>query len=194
MFKKTIVTGGVLAFMSFALAVPALAQTNDGNCGFWANLFGMCSSDQSANIMDARLGSTSREGREQKEQKEKGLRLASTTSAATTAQIQCVGVAVATREASLIGGMSAFNTSVNTAYSTRATDLATAYSKTTGAEVRAGVSVAWKSFNTSTRTAQKTWRTTKDSAWKAFKTSAKACKGSESVTDSANSVTEMSGA
>ncbi len=190
MFKKTIAISGTIAILSFAL--PALAQTNDTSCGFWANLFGRCGADdQSANILDARLGSTSRES---KEPRGIGKQASTTKNAATTAQIQCVGSAVATREASLVAGMSAFNTSINTAYSTRSVDLATAYSKTTGAEVRGGISVAWKSFNTSTKSAQKTWRTTRESAWSTFKTSAKACKGTESVTDSANSVTEMSGA
>ncbi len=194
MFKKIVVTGGAVAFLSFTLALPVSAQATGENCGFWANLLGRCSkSDQSANVLNARLGSTSGESRELKGLGDKGAKQASTTGAITTAQIQCMGGAVAAREASLVSGMSAFNTSISSAYSTRATDLATAYSKTTAGEVRAGVSVAWKSFNTSTKTAQKAWRSTKESAWKAFKTAAKSCKGSESVTDSANSVTEMNG-
>lgn len=187
MLKKSWAVGSLFALLSLTIAVPVLAQTNTGGCGFWANLFKRCS--QSANVLEARFGSTSKENVTEKSQ----MKLSGTTNPTSAAQIQCVGAAVATREASLGAAMATYGTSLNSAYSTRAADLASAYSKTTVTELRAGISVAWKTFNAGVQAAQKTWRTSKESAWKTFNTAAKACKGSSSVTDSANAVSEMVG-
>lgn len=190
MFKKTLVMGSLLTVLSFALVSPVSAQEVAATkCGFWAKLFGKCTPyDQTAAAMNARLGTSS------KEAKLRDMKLASSTAGSITAeQIQCVGSAIATREASLTSSMATYGQAINSAHSTRATDLATAYSKTTQAELRAGISVAWKAFNSSTKSAQKAWRTSKESAWSAYKTAVKACNAPTTLTDSANSVTEISG-
>lgn len=190
MLKKALIVGSMFTVLSLVLVSPAGAQEIAvGKCGFWAKLFGKCTPyDQTAAAVNARIGSTTKEGRPL------NMKVSSSTKPLSAEQIQCVGVAIATREASLASGIGTFNQSISSAYTTRAAELAVAYSKTNVAELRASISVAWKNFNTTTKEAQKSWRTTKDSAWKTFKTNAKACGTSnESLSDSANSVTEMSG-
>lgn len=119
---------------------------------------------------------------------------ATTTPAANaTAKIQCVGKAVAAREASLSTGMTAYTSALNGAYATRGTELAAAYGKTTNAEVKAGVKVAWTNFKTSVQTARKGWRSAQKSAWEQFRAAAKTCKAPGDISDSSNASSEVSG-
>lgn len=183
MYKR----GAVLSLMfalAFAYSVNVSAQTDDevvAKCGFFANIFGRC--DQSANALEGRLSSSSKAS-SSRDRKITNISAES---------IACVGTAVATRENSLSSGMSTYSQSVNSAYTKRATDLATAYSQTTGEAVKTGVKSAWSGFASTTKTAKRSWKNTRDNAWKTFKTSVKACKASTSITDASNSITEVSG-
>jgi len=113
--------------------------------------------------------------------------------AATSAQIACVGVAVATREAAIDAAVTTHTQAVGAAYSTRAIELAGAYSNTTAKTLQAGVKVAWADFSKSVKSAATAWRTNRNTAWSTFRTAVKACKAPSTVSDSTNSSSEVSG-
>ena len=69
-----------------------------------------------------------------------------TATAATSAQIACVGAAVATREAAIGSAVTAHASAVSAAYSTRANELAGAYSNTTTKTLQVGIKTAWADF------------------------------------------------
>ncbi len=115
------------------------------------------------------------------------------TATATSAQIACVGRAVATREAALGAAVATHANALKAAYSTRATELAGAYSNTTAKTLQAGVKVSWADFNKSVKVAATAWKASRDAVWSAFKTAVKACKATGDVTDSTNSSKEVSG-
>ncbi len=117
----------------------------------------------------------------------------STTSSTMTTKIQCVGAAVATREASIDSAMTAFTGSSNSAYSARATALAQSYTLTTAVAVRASVKDAWTIFTSSMKTARKSWQTARNSAWTQYRTSAVACKAPTGVGDGVHASSEASG-
>lgn len=106
-----------------------------------------------------------------------------TMTAEVSAKIACVATAVATRESALAIGVTAHNQAVQTAYSTRATALADAYKQTTVAGVKGAVKTAWSSFNSSVKSANKTWKKVQSDTWSTFKTAAKACKAPNGVSD-----------
>ena len=108
-------------------------------------------------------------------------------------KIACVKGAVATREVAITTAYTAYTGSVSAAYATRANELAGAYSNTTVKAVHAGVKVAWADFNKTTKAANKTWNTSRNTIWTTFKTATKACKSPAGVSDSANSSSEIKG-
>lgn len=104
----------------------------------------------------------------------------------------CVGAAVSVREAALGTGVGKFGDAIKSAYSARASSLATAYNKTTSSEIRTAVKAAWTQFSTSSKTAGREWKATQKSAWSEFRTATKACRGSSEVSDEKNSSQEGS--
>ena len=118
---------------------------------------------------------------------------ANTTTQVMTTKIQCVGAAVATREASIDSAMTSFTASSNSAYSARATALQQAYTQTTAVSVRASVKSAWMVFASSIKTARKAWQTLRTQAWTTFRAQAKVCKAPVGVSDSADASLEASG-
>ena len=91
----------------------------------------------------------------------------------------CIKAAVATREASLGTGITAYGTAVSTAYTTRATALAAAYEKSTAKEIDAAIKDAWKTFKTDLKTARADWKKTSKSAWTTYKSDRKKCRGAD---------------
>jgi hypothetical protein len=103
----------------------------------------------------------------------------------------CMAAAVATREAALQSGWSAFNTAVMNAYDTRADALADAWTGNTRAEIKNDVKAAWKAFKDAMKNARKDWKTAKKNAWSEFKTDAKDCKAPADTLDAKNASTEI---
>jgi len=82
--------------------------------------------------------------------------------------------------------------SVQTAYATRATELAGAYSNTTAKTLQVGVKTAWTDFNKSVKAATTAWRTAATPLGQPSK-SGYCMQSSAGVSDSANSGSEVSG-
>ena len=99
---------------------------------------------------------------------------------------------MSSREAALGTAVVAHGQAIQAAYSTRATELAGAYSNTTTKAVRDGVKVAWADFAKSVKSANDAWRTSRNTAWSNFKTAVKVCKAPAGVSDSGNSGVETS--
>ena len=111
----------------------------------------------------------------------------------TAAQIVCVGTAVGVRETATAVAHSTYTQAVQSAYAIRAAALQKAYTATNVKDVKTAVNAAWKAFNSTTKTASLTWRTSRDTAWKAFRIAAKACNVPASVTDNGSAASEMPG-
>ncbi len=120
------------------------------------------------------------------------LALAATTNTA-SATIACVGRAVALRESALGTAVKNHSQALEAVYSTRAIELAGAYSNTTTKALQAGVKVAWSDFNKSVKSVTEAWKASRNDAWSTFRTAVKACKATGDVSDSANSSSEVSG-
>mgnify|MGYP003395546006 CR=1 FL=1 len=114
-------------------------------------------------------------------------------SATVTSKITCIGLAVSTRETSIDSAVSAFGQTINTAYTARASALAGSYGKTTMTAVKAGVKTAWENFNSSVKSARKTWQTARNAAWTQYRASATVCKAPVGTGDGVNSMSETSG-
>lgn len=87
----------------------------------------------------------------------------------------CVQVAVDTREQAILTGLSAFTTSLQSAFGQRKTALYAAWGISDAAQRKATVKTAWMTFKQSKQTAQKTFRTARRTAWTNFKTAARKC-------------------
>lgn len=114
-----------------------------------------------------------------------------TSTSSTSDKIACVKTAVLVREASIIVAYNTYTNAVNAAYATRTNELTGAYSNKTVKEVQAGVKVSWADFNKTTKAANKTWTTNRNTAWSTFKTATKACKSPSGVSDFGNSGLEV---
>ena len=100
-----------------------------------------------------------------------------------TIDLPCVAAAVATREAAISTAFSAKATAIEAAFTQRASNLAAAWAITTAKDRNAAIKAAWKTFNTSAKTARTAYLTANRAAWKAFAASAKVCRASASATD-----------
>jgi len=101
--------------------------------------------------------------------------------------VACVAAAVAAREQTLDAGVATYTQSINTAYTTRASALASAYAQTGGSDViRKAVNTAWQSFRAAIQLGRKTWVTAHESAWTTFRTAAKACGASATTLSDTN--------
>ena len=109
------------------------------------------------------------------------------------AKIKCVADAVSLREAAISAAFMKHSESVQAAYTTRANELAGAYSNTTAKKVQPGVKVAWAGFNKTMKSAASTWKASRNTAWSDFRAAVKACKAPSGVSDSGNSGSEPSG-
>ena len=90
--------------------------------------------------------------------------------------IACVAGAVATREAAIQSAFSAFSTSMTSAFTKRASDLATAWTLTDKTARDTAIKSAHATFKDSSSTAKKTYNTVRQAAWQQFSTARKACK------------------
>ena len=108
----------------------------------------------------------------------------STTSESTV--IACVKPAIATREAALAAGWSAYADAKSAAYTARANALATAYTNATYSALRDDVKIAWATFRNTTKSARSTWFRTRGTAWRTFRAAAKVCKATSAANDSRN--------
>ncbi len=106
-------------------------------------------------------------------------------------KIACVGAAVAVRETSLDAAMTSFTQSLSSAYTARASALAAAYSASSTDAVKVGVKAAWTSFETSVKSARKTWSGARLTAWAMFRTAAKECKAPTSMSDTSSASMEV---
>jgi hypothetical protein len=93
-----------------------------------------------------------------------------------TTMIACVAPAVATREAAIQSVFSTFSTSMSSAFTKRASDLATAWTLTDRTARDTAIKSAHSVFKESSRTAKKTYNTARQSVWQQFSTARKACK------------------
>lgn len=145
--------------MSLVLAVPAFAESHEGQSG-----------DDNRPVPT--LYSMKR-----KEVKKAAQNLDAT-------QLACVGAAVEKRESALHAGFTALQTSITTAYATRHTSLVAAWAMTDADAREAAVKASWKAFKDSVKAARKTGKDVRLASWKTFKTEVKACglngKGGES--------------
>lgn len=111
----------------------------------------------------------------------------------TNSSTGCVGGAVAVRETSLDAAMSADTQAISNAYTARASALALAYAQTDDASVKDSVKSAWSDFRSAMKSARVAWRSARNSAWSAFRVSVRACHAPVSISDSSNSISELSG-
>ncbi len=107
--------------------------------------------------------------------------------------IACVRTAVTNRESSLDSAIGIYTQSVNTAYSTRASALASAYTLTDRTSIRNAVRAAWSAFNSSMKSARKAWQSARESAWNTFRTASRTCKVPSDISDQSNMGSDVSG-
>ena len=89
--------------------------------------------------------------------------------------IACVAPAVATREAAIQSAFSTFSTSMNSAFTKRAADLAAAWALTDKVTRNTAIKTADSLFRQSVITAKQTYNTARLTARQQFTTSRKAC-------------------
>ena len=105
----------------------------------------------------------------------KGGKSQSGTTVLTSEQLTCLRTAVAKRESALMGGVTMMNSTISSAFMTRASALDSAYQVSDKEARKTAVDTAWSTFRSSTETAQKTTQDTQKSTWDIFKTDTKAC-------------------
>lgn len=90
--------------------------------------------------------------------------------------IACVAPVVATREATIQSAFSTFSTSMSSAFSKRASDLATAWTLTDKIARDTAIKSAHSVFKDTSSTAKKTYNTARQGAWQQFSIARKACR------------------
>lgn len=98
-----------------------------------------------------------------------------------TIDLPCAAAAVAKREAAVSSAFSAKSSAISAAFTKRASDLAAAWAITTAKDRNAAIKAAWKTFNTSAKTARTAYVKANRTAWTTFRTDAKVCRASSSV-------------
>ncbi len=93
-----------------------------------------------------------------------------------TTMMACVASAVAVRESAIQSAFSAFSTSMSSAFTKRASDLATAWTLTDRTARNTAIKSAHSVFKESSSTAKRTYNTARQTAWQQFSTARKACK------------------
>ncbi len=107
-------------------------------------------------------------------------------------KIACVSGAVSVRERKLSASFTKYSTAMNTAYTSRATDLANGYLTASSSVAKVNVKNAWNKFKTTSKNASKTWKTERNTAWSEYKNTVKTCKAPSGVNDSGYSGSEPS--
>lgn len=92
-----------------------------------------------------------------------------------TLDVACIQTAVGKREDAILAAFDKRSTAVHTALVQRKTDLAAAWAMTNRTDRNKAVRMAWKTYQTSWKSAQMTFRTERQAAWKTFNTDRKAC-------------------
>ncbi len=105
----------------------------------------------------------------------KGGKSQSGTTVLTSEQLTCLRTAVAKRESALMGEVTMMNSTISSAFMTRATALDSAYQVSDKEARKTSVDTAWSIFKSSTDIARKTGQDTQKSTWDTFKTDTKAC-------------------
>ena len=90
----------------------------------------------------------------------------------------CTRAAVSKKEGDMIGGWSAFHSSLLSAMTTKKNSLLSAWDKDTAKERRTARKAAFDAFKNATKNAKETYREVKKDAKATFKTEMKACKAS----------------
>lgn len=111
--------------------------------------------------------------------------IATSTPVTDQAKIACVALAVEMREARLTTNFRNYSNNISSAYATRTTALARAYTATTSpVGIKANIKTTWTNFKATSRTASKNWKTERNAAWAAYRTATKVCKAPNGVSDS----------
>ncbi len=105
--------------------------------------------------------------------------------------VACINTAVATRESTLATALGTHQQTMTAAYAARAAALTAAYTGTDQKTIKANVKKAWDDFATTQKNAKMTSQRSRENTWKTFKTSVKACKGGDSVSDARNASMEQ---
>jgi hypothetical protein len=97
------------------------------------------------------------------------------------------------REQALGTAMTAYTTSLTSAYTARAAALQAVYNLGTLAEIKSAAKAAWTTFSESKKAARLAWQTARNNAWKAYRTTATACKAPSGTGDGIRSGRELIG-
>ncbi len=92
-------------------------------------------------------------------------------------------MAVDAREDSVLSAVTAYTTTVVSAFQKKKSDLHTAWSISDATQRKASVKTAWTIFAQSKRSARATYKKARQTAWSTFRKAAKLC--NESMTDEA---------
>jgi len=90
--------------------------------------------------------------------------------------LACVASAVAAREAAIQSAFGTFSTTMTSAFTKRASDLATAWTITDKTTRNTAIKIAHTTFRASKIEARKTYNTARQTAWQQFSAARKACK------------------
>jgi hypothetical protein len=104
-------------------------------------------------------------------------------SATSTAAINCVAKAVATREDAVDSAVSTYNASVMSAYDARAKSLASAYATGNATTIASAIKTVWATFDAASKNASAAYATKRLALWNTFKTASTACKAPPGVID-----------
>lgn len=92
-------------------------------------------------------------------------------------------MAVDAREDSVLSAVTAYTTTVVSAFQKKKSDLHSAWSVSDASQRKAAVKTAWATFSQSKKSAQKTYKKARQTAWSTFRKAAKLC--NESMSDEA---------
>jgi Flp pilus assembly pilin Flp len=95
------------------------------------------------------------------------------------------------RETALVGAVGTLTQSIKGAYATRAEALQQAYALTPVSSVKAAVKIAWSVFNGSIKSANATWKISRDAVWAQFKTAVKTCQAPAVTSDATMSSADV---
>jgi hypothetical protein len=98
-----------------------------------------------------------------------------TTKVPNTVNIACVATAVDARETAVIAAYQTRSTAITTALQTRQTALKAAWALTNAKDRNAAIRAAWSAYRKSFKSANATFRASRNAAWKTFNTARKAC-------------------
>ncbi|MCR4274716.1 MAG: hypothetical protein NUW02_01550 [Candidatus Campbellbacteria bacterium] len=98
--------------------------------------------------------------------------------------LTCMQTAVEKRENTIITAWDTLHTTATTALKARRDALVEAWKIEDRKERNAAIKAAWKSFKDAKKGMWRTWNSARKSAWKTFKTDAKACRATDTGSES----------